>query len=117
MPKETEYDLQSRTSATLKNPTTPEPPAGSEAVADFKLSGRRGHRRDEGIVVVSWEERALVARFIRVIRSNYWLSHFMKNLLRLDSHSPQLVTLKEVEEQLGHQKAIEEVVRKVQFIG
>lgn len=41
----------------------------------------------------------------------------MKNILRLDSRSPNLVPISEVEDQLKTQQSIEDLVRKIQFVG
>ena len=118
MAKETDSERLTRTARTLGGyPTPPEPPTGSEAVAVVKRTGRRGMRKDPGIVLVSSEERALIARFLRLIRSNYWLSHFVKNLLRLDSASPTLVSIESVQEQLGYAEELEDLIGRVQHIG
>src|SRR5690242_15684723 len=93
MAKETETQRYERVnrSPLLRQPD-PQPPAGiTRGVATVKTKRERGTPKDDGMIVVDWEERALIAGFIRVIRSNYWLSHFMKNLIRLDADSPYLV--------------------------
>ena len=117
MAKETEDQAASRMNATLNYPITPQLPAGSACVGRVRRAGRRGKRRDEGVALVSADERALVAEFIRLMRSNYWLSHFVKNLLRLDAANRELVSLESVEEQLKQQKDLEELIGRVQFIG
>src|SRR5690242_18800990 len=77
----------------------PQPPAGSQPVAAVRgriLGSKRRSPKERDLLLVDWEERALVARFIRLIRSNYWLSHFVKNLLRLDADTPEMVPISEV---------------------
>jgi len=41
----------------------------------------------------------------------------MKNLLRLDAKTPHQVPISEVKAQLGYAEDVEEVVRRIQFIG
>ena len=118
MSKETEFQSIDRTYRTLAGRVdTPEPPAGAESVAIVKCTPRRGRRSDPGIILVSREERMLVTRFVRLIRTNYWLSHFVKNLLRLDAASPEMVTIAKAKEQLSNQEDIEALVGKLQYIG
>ena len=117
MPKESEDHASQRMNATLRYPVAPQPPPGSNCVSRVRKPGRRGKRRDEGIVLVSADERALVAQFVRLIRTNYWLSHFVKNLLRLDATSPEMVTLDSVQDQLKDQKELEDLIGRVQYIG
>ena len=68
-------------------------------------------------MLVSMEERALVARFIRLVRSNYWLSHFVKIILLLDSNEPSMVPIEKVQEQLSQQEELEDLISRVQHIG
>lgn len=114
MPKETPEEAVSRMNTTLKYPGTPDPPVGSARAATVKRSSKP---KDAGIILVTPEERVLVARFVRLIRSNYWLSHFFKNLLRLDSDSPDMVPISKVQEQLKQQEELEDLVGRVQYIG
>lgn len=58
-----------------------------------------------------------MARFVRLIRSNYWLSHFVKNLLRLDARTPEMVPIAEVEGQLNQQRDLEGLIGRIQYIG
>src|SRR5581483_1520572 len=116
MARETQKEIEERTFAILKlGARAPEPPQGAAPAATVKNARRR--RSDPGIILVSLEERAHVAAFIRLIRSNYWLAHFVKECIRLDANSPDLVGCDEVERQLRAAKDIEELVGKIQYIG
>lgn len=69
------------------------------------------------LVGCSLEERASAVRFIRLIRTNYWLSNFAKQILELDAENPFLVTIEKVQAQLDKTAVIEDLVGRVQFIG
>jgi len=69
------------------------------------------------LVGCSIEERAWCVQLIRLLRTNYWLSHLLKNILRLDADRPQLVTIEDVRRQIDQAEDLDELVRKIQFVG
>jgi len=87
-------------------------PTHEEQVAKARRSAQ-----SDFLVGCNLDERAWAVSFIRLIRTNYWLSHFMKNLLRLDANKPNQVPISEVKAQIGYAEDVEEVVRRIQFIG
>lgn len=72
-------------------------------------------KRGDKQIIVSPDERSDIASFIRMIRSNYWLSDYIKVLIRLDAESPNMIPISEAERQLKKQKDIEELVERVQY--
>ncbi len=65
----------------------------------------------------SESERAAAVRLVRILRTNYWFSNLMEQLLRLEADNPFQVTIEAVRKQIDGLESIETLVKKIQFIG
>jgi hypothetical protein len=63
------------------------------------------------------DERSDAVRLIRLIRTNYWLSNFARQILRMEADSPTQVTIDKVQKQLDRLAVIEDLIGRVQHIG
>ena len=69
------------------------------------------------LIGCSLDERADAVRLVRLLRSNYWLANFARQVLRLEADHPSQVPIEKVQRQLDNIATIEDLVGRVQFIG
>lgn len=62
---------------------------------------------------LSDDERTYVARLVRLLRSNYWLSHFARILLQADTDCPDMVSIKQAHALLDGEEAVEQWIDKI----
>jgi hypothetical protein len=62
------------------------------------------------------DERAYAVRLVRLLRTNYWFSHFMLHMLRLEADSPFQVTFRKVRDQLRYLEGVEDLLERVKYV-
>ena len=78
---------------------------------------RKRTEQTDFLIGCSLDERADAVRLVRLLRSNYWLANFVRQILTMEAECPFQVPLEKVQKQLDKMAVLEDLIGRVQFIG